>query len=330
MPVFLTLFGLGIALFQTFILTGLYNFNLKPKWIVFLVTPLSIFISSCIDENAGLVALFVHFVSVFVLGIIGMIVQSFHGNEEVKTNETKTEIPFQANNSTHYNLFNPFFGIFYQIYVLVIIFLHIFIPKSSGINTEKIMEDFFNQFYFQIFSIVSLLIFSITYFLSLKTYHAQNEIIANKFQNKTAKFLFSNKAISFYIVVAGILTFNYFFDIRKNIPILIEQLSKPSLYNLYIGFFVFWLYQIALIIINPKQATLINIAKAKTFFKSGYLGIFMAAAFIPVFILLESQLVYFNMSSEIVLFLGFNIVLLVTEIMIFKRMKKGTFTTSKV
>lgn len=65
MAFFLALFGLGIALFQSLILIGLYNFNIKPKWIVFVITPVSIFIPAIIDEDFGSVALLIHFVSVF-------------------------------------------------------------------------------------------------------------------------------------------------------------------------------------------------------------------------------------------------------------------------
>lgn len=326
MPIFLALFGLGIALFQTFILIGLYNFNLKPKWIVFLITPLTILLAGFIEEDAALYAVFAHFTSVFIFGIIGMVVKSYESDDEIKPNKkAKTVNSIQAPNQFW---FNPMFGIIYQIYIITIIFLHIFIPKSDNLNTEIMMDQFFNQMYFQVFSIVSLVIFSITYLLSKKMYNLENQFFYDRISNRFIKPFFSNKAISFYIIIIGILIFNNCFDIRKNIPILLQELSNPSLYNLYIGFFAYLLYQIALIIINPKEATLMNISKAKTFFKSAYMGIFMAAALVPIFIIMDSKLEYFNMSSEIVLFLGFNIVLLVTEIIMYRRMKNSTFTTS--
>lgn len=328
MPIFLALFGLGIALFQTFILIGLYNVSLKPKWIVFLVTPLTILIAGFIDEQVALFTVFAHFTSVFILGIIGFVIKMNQGDDEIKPKKkSKTVDAIQPTTPTQF-WFNPMFGIIYQLYIIIIIFLHIFIPKSENINTELLMENFFNQMYFQIFSIISLLIFSITYLLSKKVYNAENQFLYDRISNKNIKLFFSNKAISFYIVIIGILIFNYCFDIRKNIPMLLEKLSNPSLYNLYVGFFAYLIYQIVLIIINPKEATLMNIAKAKTFFKSAHMGIFMAAALVPIFIVIDSQLEYFNMSSEIVLFLGFNIVLLVTEIILYKRMKNSTFTTS--
>ena len=328
MTFFLALFGLGIALFQTLILIGLYGFNLKPRWIVFIITPLTIVIASSIEEEAGFIALFVHFTSVFILAILGMVIKSFSDNEE--ENESK---PAKAGNSIHQsqpNLFrfNPMLGIVYQVYVIVIIVLHIFVKSSESINTELLMEDFFNQMYFQIFSIFTLLIFSVTFFLSSKINNAEKELLYDRISNPNLKLFFSNKALSAYVIIIGILVFNHFFDLRKNIPILLEELSNPSIYNLYLGFFAYLMYQLALIIIYPKQATLMNIAKAKTFFRSAHLGIFMAAALVPIFIILDSKLEYFNMSSEIVLFLGFNIVLLVTEIIIYRRIKKNTFTTT--
>lgn len=325
---FLALFGLGIALFQSLILLGLYNFNIKPKWIIFVITPLTIIIAGLIDEQAAFATVFVHFTSVFILAIIGMVIKSAQADSEPKPKKNTAKATAIQPNTPAQFMFNPLLGITYQLYVIVVIFLHIFIPKSDNLNTENLMNTFFEQMYFQIFSIVSLLIFSITYLLSKKLYSAPNELLYNRISNQTLKPFVSNKALAGYIIIIGILIFNYCFDIRKNIPVLMEELSNPSIYNLYFGFLIYFLYQIILIIINPKEVTLMNITKAKTFFKSAHMGLFMAAALVPIFIVIESQITYFNMSSEIVLFLGFNIVLLVTEIIIYRRMKNSTFTTT--
>lgn len=330
MGFFLVVFGLGIALFQTLILSGLYGLNLKPKWIIFVLTPLTIVIPSFFDEEVGLFILFVHFTSVFILGILGIVIKSFSGDDEKKqSKKAETQSSIQHQSSSLFQ-FSPMLGVVYQLYVIVVIVMHIFIKKSDNINTELLMNEFFNQMFFQIFSIFTLLIISVTYFISSKIKNAEREFLDDSISNQKLKPFFSNKALSFYVMIIGVLVFNYFFDIRKNIPILIEELSNPSIYNLYIGFFAYLLYQIVLIIMYPKEAALMNIAKAKTFFKSAYLSIFMAAALVPIFIILESKLEYFNMSSEIVLFLGFNIVLLATEIIIYKKIKKNTFTTTKL
>lgn len=329
MLIFLALFGLGIALFQTLILLGLYNLNLRPRWIVFAITPLTIIISGLIDDEIAMFTLFAHFTSVFLLAIIGMVIKSVQGssgdNERpLKGKKTPTAIQYNPQQFK----FNPLLGIIYQLYIIIIIFLHIFIPKSDIINTELLMNDFFNQIYFQVFSIFSLLIFSVTYLLYRKILNFDREILSSRFTNENAKIFASNRALSIYTIIAGILVFNYFFDVRKNIPVLIENLSNPSVYNLHISFFVYWLYQITLIVINPKEATFLNLAKAKTFFKSAHLGIFMGAALVPIFLIIESKLDYFNMNSEIILFLGFNIVLMVTEIVTYRKIKNSTFTTS--
>jgi hypothetical protein len=330
MAFFLAIFGLGIALFQTLILSGLYGLNLKPKWIIFVSTPLTIIIPSFFDEEAGLFILFVHFSSVFILAIVGMVIKAFSGDEEkTQSKKVKTENSIEQKSSSLFQI-SPMFGIVYQLYVIVVIVLHIFIKKSDNINTELLMNEFFNQMFFQVFSIVTLLIISVTYFISSKIKNAEREFLYDRISNQKIKPFFSNRVLSFYVIIIGVLVFNYFFDIGKNIPILIEELSNPSIYNLYIGFFAYLIYQIFLIIIHPKEAALMNIAKAKTFFKSAYLSIFMAAALVPIFIILESQLEYFNMSSEIVLFLGLNIVLLATEIIIYKKVKGNTFTTTKL
>ena len=60
-----------------------------------------------------------------------------------------------------------------------------------------------------------------------------------------------------------------------------------------------------------------------TLIQSAFFSIFLSAAIAVPFMILEDQLAYFNMSSEILLFLGFNIVLLVNEISLFVKYKKG-------
>lgn len=327
MAFFLALFGLGIALFQTLILSGLYGFNLKPKWIVFVITPVSIFIPAIIDEDFGSVALLIHFVSVFVLGILGLLIKTLQQTPDVKP-ENNVLKSMDSGTPTSF-LFNPLFSIMYQLYIIVVIGLHIFVPSSDSLNSGLLMNEFYDQFYFQIFSIFFLLLISVTYLSSSKIYNAEKEVLFDKISNPKVRPFFSNKWLSLYIVLIGIFLFFNIFNVREILPILLDAFANPSGYTLYISFFCYLLFQIILIIINPKQATFINLKKAKTIFSSAFMGIFMAAALIPVFIILESKLDYFNMSSEIVLFLGFNIIMLSTEIIFYRRRNNTNFIPSK-
>ena len=62
-----------VAIFHTFILIGLYEIDLKPKWLFFVLNPALIGLSSLYDNKlSALIAIFL-FLSVFVLAFIGMI-----------------------------------------------------------------------------------------------------------------------------------------------------------------------------------------------------------------------------------------------------------------
>lgn len=330
MPFALTFFGLFIAVFQTLILVGIYKVKLKPKWLLFAITPITIFLSSFFGEKIGFFIVLIHFASIFIMVIFGMILVSFSNNNTLFPNRIKENTPIIEQSFPTLPLFHPAFGVIYHVYIILVIVLHIFIPNSNNLNTEIVMNDFFSQFYFQIFCMISLLIFSVTFFLTSKIQNLEKDYLQQRISNKNLKPFFSNNMLTLYVVLAGILVFNYLFDIPKNFPTVVKEFSNLSIYNLYFSLLIYFIYQIILIINNPKEATLFYIKKAVFTFKSGYLGLFLAAALVPVFIFIDSELDYFNMSSEIVLFLGFNIVVLTSEIMIYKRMKNDTLTTSKL
>lgn len=70
---FLMLFSLGIALFHTFILSGFFNVNLKPTWIMFIVDPAILALAYFFFPKESGIIFIALFLSVFVLGIIGFI-----------------------------------------------------------------------------------------------------------------------------------------------------------------------------------------------------------------------------------------------------------------
>jgi len=73
----LMLMSVFVAIFHTVILLGLFQINFKPKWLFFVLNPLSIGLCSLYDKKwAAVLAVFL-FLSVFLLGIIGMFIAIF-------------------------------------------------------------------------------------------------------------------------------------------------------------------------------------------------------------------------------------------------------------
>lgn len=72
--VMLMVMSVFVAIFHTVIITGLYEIDLKPKWLFFVSNPLLIFVCSFYDKRLAALIAIALFLSVFVLGIIGMIV----------------------------------------------------------------------------------------------------------------------------------------------------------------------------------------------------------------------------------------------------------------
>lgn len=72
--IMLMVMSVFVAIFHTVIIIGLYEINLKPKWLFFVLNPLLIYICSLYDSRLAALVAIALFLSVFVLGIIGMIV----------------------------------------------------------------------------------------------------------------------------------------------------------------------------------------------------------------------------------------------------------------
>lgn len=83
MVVFLMLFSLGIALFQTVIFSGLYNLKF-PNWLFFVLSPLIVGVSFLVDTRYPLVVILFLFASLFLFAIIGMIYSGIKGSKEEK------------------------------------------------------------------------------------------------------------------------------------------------------------------------------------------------------------------------------------------------------
>lgn len=86
--VFLMLFSMGVALFQTVIFSGLYNLKF-PNWLFFVLCPLTVGVSFLIDPGYPFAVILFLFVSVFLFGIIGMIYSGIKSSKQEKIDREK-------------------------------------------------------------------------------------------------------------------------------------------------------------------------------------------------------------------------------------------------
>lgn len=86
--VFLMLFSMGVALFQTVIFSGLYNLKF-PNWLFFVLCPLTVGVSFLIDPGYPFAVILFLFVSVFLFGIIGMIYSGIKSSKQEKIEREK-------------------------------------------------------------------------------------------------------------------------------------------------------------------------------------------------------------------------------------------------
>lgn len=81
--VFFMLASCFVAIFHTVILSALFRFNFKG-WLFFVVDPLLILLTGILNSHLVLPVFFVLFISVFILGFIGMIYSGFTKSKEEK------------------------------------------------------------------------------------------------------------------------------------------------------------------------------------------------------------------------------------------------------
>ncbi|MBW1653794.1 hypothetical protein [Flavobacterium quisquiliarum] len=86
--IFLMLFSLGIALFQTLIFSGLFNLKF-PNWLFFVLSPAIVGISYVIDTSFPLATVLLLFISLFFCAIIGMIYAGIQSGKEEKIEREK-------------------------------------------------------------------------------------------------------------------------------------------------------------------------------------------------------------------------------------------------
>ena len=324
------IFGLAIAGFQTLIFKEIWQINLRPKWILFLIIPLLITITDyfCDDQITAFV-FFGAIASIFFIAVTGII---FHNstNFDEESNSFKHKKSYseivQDYNQPFY--LNPAWGIVYQLYVVAMIGIYIFVPNEiyeSDLNYKLIEQDLVLQllslFIFTGFSIIVLLY---NYLDGNKNYIPS--IFTGKRLVATPKESRINKAITISITLISFIIFCKFcYDkgIYFSLKSIFHSFDSSSFLSINTGIIAFIIFNSIILIINPSQVAKRNMIRIATLIQSAFFSIFLSAAIAVPFMILEDQLAYFNMSSEILLFLGFNIVLLVNEISLFVKYKKG-------
>lgn len=85
--IMLMIMSVFVAIFHTVIISGLYEINLKPKWLFFVSNPLLIGLCSLYDTKLAALVAIILFLSVFVLGIFGMIFSAIRSGYQSSKDE---------------------------------------------------------------------------------------------------------------------------------------------------------------------------------------------------------------------------------------------------
>lgn len=138
---FLMLFSLGIALFHTVILSGLFELKIKPTWIMFIIDPLIIALGYYFfPQQSGFIFIGL-FLSVFLLAIIAMITQGIGSIVDSFKKAKADKKPLWKIVLGGFGILFAYLGFFYfGIYSIFIIFF--FIILSSILPSNK------NRFFF--------------------------------------------------------------------------------------------------------------------------------------------------------------------------------------
>ena len=81
--IFLMIFSLGIALFQTVIFSGLFNLKF-PGWLFFVLSPMLVGISFLINKSYPFAVILFLFASIFLFAIIGMVYSGIRSSKKEK------------------------------------------------------------------------------------------------------------------------------------------------------------------------------------------------------------------------------------------------------
>ncbi len=148
---FFMLFSMGIAIFHTIIIGELWNINFKPKWLFFVLNPILIGLSANFDKKLGALVFIFLFVSVFILGILGLIIATLRDDFQNAKHENKSRIKVGKKPLPWWKKFFmtisglTFFGFMLTLgpaYFIIIFF--IVLPFVSSIFSKTNKKSFYN------------------------------------------------------------------------------------------------------------------------------------------------------------------------------------------
>lgn len=134
---FLLLFSLGIALFHTFILSGIFDLKLRPTWIMFVIDPVILGIAFLFFRKESGIIFIGLFLSVFLLAIIGIIkngvqsgIESFR--EQRKRNQPVWKIVGGGFLILLSYLAFFYFGVYFVFFIFFLIILSSILPSNKN------------------------------------------------------------------------------------------------------------------------------------------------------------------------------------------------------
>ena len=208
------------------------------------------------------------------------------------------------------------------------IIIYIFVPShiyNSDLSFNLIEQDLVLQllslFVFTGFSIIALLY---SYLDKNKNYIPS--IFTGKKLVATPKESRINKAITISITLISFIFFSKFcYDsgAYSKLKSIFQSYNTSSILSIDTAIIVFVGFNFIILIISPSKVAKRNMVRVMTLIQSAFFSIFLSAAIAIPLMILQDKFSYFNMSSEILLFLGFNFVLLVNEISLYVKYRKG-------
>ncbi len=146
--VFLMLAGCFIAIFHTIILSALFRLNFRG-WLFFVVDPLLILLAGILNRHLVFLVFFLLFISVFVLGFMGMIYAGFTKSKEEKKKREQLRQRYHIAPKPLWKKIGGFivvalfFVSFYHLGFYSVLLLFIIVPVLSAIlpgNRNKFLK----------------------------------------------------------------------------------------------------------------------------------------------------------------------------------------------
>ena len=206
------------------------------------------------------------------------------------------------------------------------IIIYIFVPSHiyySDLSFNLIEQDLILQ-------LLSLFIFTGFSIIVLLFNYLNKNYIPSIFTGKklvaTPKESRINKAITISITLISLIFFSKFcYDSGAyyKLKSIFQSYNTSSILSIDTAIIAFVGFNFIILIINPLKVAKRNMVRVMTLIQSAFFSIFLSAAIAIPLMILQDKFSYFNMSSEILLFLGFNFVLLINEISLYVKYRKG-------